>query len=154
MKSQIFKCMYLPYSTLSSSPCKFCKILVVGNFFEQNFILEILVLEITSRKVFYFFIWYDTAVIKQSSSYFSKNFPHLFAFASPNEVSQRNIFFVFFFYIWSSKVNSIFIIIRIWFCSVNSILIGSFSSSSFTSKSLLLYLIKALATGLPVGKIL
>ena len=33
-------------------PCKFDKILVVGYFTEQNFILNILVLEITSRIFF------------------------------------------------------------------------------------------------------
>ena len=43
---------YIPYSTLSSplclAPCKFDKILVVGKIIEQNFIMKILVLEITS----------------------------------------------------------------------------------------------------------
>ena len=71
-----------------------------------------------------------------------------------NEVSLGKFFLVFFFYIWLSKVDSIFIIIRTWFSSVNSILIGSFLSSSFSSKLLLLYFIKISATGLPVTNFL
>ena len=98
-------------------------------------------------------IWYYTAIIKQSSSYFLENFPNQFTFVIFNEVSQSNIFFVF-FYIWSFKFNKIFIISRPVFCSLNSILIGSFCSSLFFSKFLLLYLIKILAAGLLVAKIL
>ena len=67
------------------SPCKFDKFLVVGYFIDQNFVLKILVLEITSRKNFLIllFIRYDTAIIKQLSSYFFwKNYPHQLAFAS------------------------------------------------------------------------
>ena len=59
-----------------------------------------------------------------------KNFPHQFAFVILNEVSHSNIFLVF-LYTRSSKINNIFIISGQFFCSVSSISIGSFSSSSF-----------------------
>ena len=97
---------------LFNLPCKFDKILVVGNFIEQIFILKILVLEITSKKIFliFHFIRYDIAIIKQSSRYFFKKFLSSACFVIFNEVRQRNIFSVFFLYTWSSKVNSIFII--------------------------------------------
>ena len=51
---------------LSSPLCKFGKILVVGNFNEQNFILKILVLEINSKKIFliFLFIRNDTKIIQ------------------------------------------------------------------------------------------
>ena len=68
-----------------------------------------------------------------------------------NEVSQSNIIFVFFLYIWSFKVNSIFIIIRICLF-LSKLNINWFLLSLFSSK-LLLYLIKVLATGRAVAKI-
>ena len=64
------------------SPCKFDKILVVDNFIEQNFILKILVLEITSRNIFLIFLSLGT--IPQLSNNHPVNFlkiiPHQFAF--------------------------------------------------------------------------
>ena len=62
----------IPYSTLSRSPFKFSKILVVGNFMKQIFIYKILVLEITSIKIFliFLFIRYNTTIIKQLSNCF------------------------------------------------------------------------------------
>ena len=119
--------------------------------------MKIIVLEITSRDIFliFLFIRYDTAIIKQSSSYFfGKKFLISLLLQALNEVSQNNFFLVF-LYIRSSKVNSILIISGFSYCSISSILIGSFSSSSFSSKLLLLlYLIKILAAGRPVAKIL
>ena len=91
-------------------------------------------------------------MIPQSSRYFLKIFLINLLLQALNEVSLSNIFLVFFCYIWSSKVNSIFIISGSAFWSVNSISIGSFSFSSFFSEQLLLYLIKVLAAGLPVAK--
>ena len=122
--------------------CKFDKILVVGNFIEQNFILKILVLEITSRKIFLIFlsIRYDTAIIIQSTIFWKFFLISLLSQAL-NVVSLNNIFLVFFLYIQSLKVNSNLIIIRNCFCSVNSISIGSFYSS-FSSKLLLYILLK------------
>ena len=54
------------HSPLCLVPCKFDKILLVDKFIEQNFILKILVLETTSRKIFlnFLFIINDTAIIK------------------------------------------------------------------------------------------
>ena len=93
---------------------------------------------------------YNTAIIKLL---LWKNFLVSLLLQALNEVSQSNIFLVYFLYTWSSKVNYIFIISELAFCSLNSILIGSFSSSSFSSKLLQLYLIKVLATGRPVAKL-
>ena len=60
----------------SPPPCKFGKKLVVDYFVEKKFILKILELEITSKKIFliFLFIMYDTAIIKKSSSYFFGKF--------------------------------------------------------------------------------
>ena len=60
-----------PIPPLCLVPCKFGKILVVGKMIEQNFILKIFVLEITSRKIFFsFFSLGTSAIIKQSSIHF------------------------------------------------------------------------------------
>ena len=80
---------------------------------------------------FSFFIRYKTAIIKQSFSYFFAKFLISLLLQILNEVSQSNIFLVFFLHIWSFKVNSIFIISGSAFCSANSRSIGSFSSSAF-----------------------
>ena len=79
-----------------------------------------------------------------------KIFHHQLAFEILNEVSQSNIFLVFFLYIWSFKVNRIFHHFRTSFflskLNINWFLL----ISSFFSKLFLLYLIKVLATGRPV----
>ena len=115
-------------------PCKFYKILVVGNFIEQNFIFKILVFEINSRKIFliFLFISYDTAIIKQSSSFFLKNYSlvcfcklsmklakSISSFSSCTPDHLKSIAF-------SSLSGSVY-------CSVSSILIDFFSSSLFPS---------------------
>ena len=112
----------------------------------KKFIFKILGLEINSRKIFLFFLFirYDTTIIQ-----FFFIFLISLLLQTLNEVSQSNIF-VFFFYIWSSKVNNIFIISGSAFWSVSSISIDSFTFSSFFSELLLSYLIQDLATGLPV----
>ena len=133
------------------SPCKFGKILVVGNFIEQNFILKILVLEIPSKKISLIFLFtrYETAIIIQLSSYFLKMFLISFILKALNEVSQSNIIFLC---IWSFKVNSIFIISGSFFLfsklNINWLLLFFIVSSDL----LLLYLIKVLATSLSVAK--
>ena len=128
---RIRRCLVPPLYLI---PCEFGKIrsrqfhltkLYIEHFNIKNY-FKIILLN-------FLFIWYDTAII----SYFSKHFPHLLAFVIFNEVNLSNIFLVFFFYIWSFKVDSIFIIIRFCFCSVSSILIGSFSPFSFSSELLL-----------------
>ena len=95
------------------SPCKFGKISVVGNFIEQNFILKIFALKINSRKIFliFLFIRYDTAIIQLL---LWKIFLMSLLLQDINEVRKSNIF-LFFLYIWSFRVNSIFNIIRICF---------------------------------------
>ena len=130
-------------------PCKFGKILVVRKIIHQNFSIWNYFIKIF---IIFLFTRYETTIIKQSFSCFFENFPNLFAFVSLNEVSQSNIFLVFFLYIWLFKVNSNFIISGPAFCSVSSISIGSFSFSSISFK-LLLYFIKVFATGRPVGKL-
>ena len=129
--------------------------MVVGKIIEQNFILKILGLKITSKKILliFLFIRFDTVMIKQSSNYILKSFPHQLAFEIFNEISQSNIFLFNLLFFRAYKVNSIFIISRSAFWSVSSISIGSFSSSLFFSDQLLLYLIKVLVTGWPVFKI-
>ena len=118
----------------------------------KNYIENFSIRNYLKKDILNFLFSLDT--IPQSFSYFFKikNLINLLLQALI-EVSQSNIFFVFFFYTWSFKFNSIFIVIRIYFWSVSSILISSFSSSSFSFESLLLYLIKVLATDLPVAKI-
>ena len=149
-------------SPLSSPQCKFDKILVVGKIIEQNFILKILVLEITSKKIFliFLFIRYDTAIIKQTSSYiFWKKFFISLLLQALNEVNQSNIFLVFlvflvfFLYIWSFKVNRIFIIIRFCFLFSKLNINWFLLFFSFFLKLFLLYLIKVLTTGHSVAKI-
>ena len=148
-KTPVFEVIQSP---LSSPPVSLAKSWSLAISLNKIFILKILVLEITSRMIFliFLFIRYDTAIIQLL---FWKNFLISLLLQAPNEVSQSNIFLVFFFYIWSSKVNSIFIIIRICF------LFNKFNINWFllffivSSKLLLLFLIKALATDLPVAKI-
>ena len=80
--SKVFSVLkqYTVFDIIQSRVClislKFDKLFVVGNFIEQNLILKILVLKSISRKIFliFLFIWYDTAIIKQSSSYFFGKF--------------------------------------------------------------------------------
>ena len=84
---------------------------------------------------------------------FLEKISHQFAFFKLSMKLARAISFSSSFFIWLFKINRIYIIIRICFLSVSSILIGSFSSSSFSSKLLFLYFIKILATGWPVAKI-
>ena len=150
MKHSIRRCP----SPLCLVLCKFGKILVVGEIIGQNFINKIIVLEITSNQIFliFLFIRYDTVMIKQSSSDFLRKNSLQFTFVIFNEVNLNNFFSSSSSCIWSFKANSIFIIIKISFCSVSSILIGSFSSPSFSSELLVLYLINVLSTGLPVAK--
>ena len=121
----------LPYLTLSSPPCNFGKILVVGYFIEQNFILKILVLEIILRKIslIFLFIRYDTTIIQLL---FWKNFLISLLLQALNEIIQSNIFLVFFFYTRSFKVNSIYIISGSDFCLTDSRSIGLFSYSSIS----------------------
>ena len=120
------------------------------NLRRGNFIENISILNYFKKEFLIFlFIRYDTAIIQL----LFEKFPHQLAFVNFNEVSQSNIFLVFFFlYIWSSKVNSIFIFLWSAFCSVNSISIGFFSFSLFSSEQLLLYSIKVLATIRPAAK--
>ena len=151
LKYRIRLCPFFP---LSSTPVSMVKKMVVGKFIKQNFILKILVLEITSKKILliFLFIRYDTAIIKQSSSYFlGKNFLISLILQALNEVSQSNIFLVFFLYIWLFKVNSILIIIGIsyLFSKLNINWFLLFFIVSF--KLLLLNLIKVMTTGLPLA---
>ena len=98
-----------------------------------------LVIKITPRKIFLIFLFtrYETTIIQLL---FLEIFLVSLLLQAIIEVSQSNIFFIFIFYTCSSKFNSIFIIIRVCiFCSISSILIDSFSSSSFSS-NLLLYI--------------
>ena len=91
--------------------------------------MKILVLEITSKKIFLIFFLLGTIPqsSKQLSNYFFGKFSSLVFFCKlSNEVSQSNIFIVFFLYILSSKVNNIFIILGLAFCSVNLISINSY----------------------------
>ena len=87
----------------------------------------------------FLFIIYDTAIIQLL---LWKIFLISLLLQAFNEVSQINIFLVFFFYIWSSKVISIFIIIRIWFSSVKFNINWLLLFFIVFSKLLLLYLIK------------
>ena len=103
----VFDVVQLPFVY---SLCKFSKILVVGNLNEQKFIFKILVLEFTTRKIFW--IFFSLGTIQQSSKShsvtFLKKFHHQLAFVIFNGVSQSNIFLVFFLYIWSFKVKQHF----------------------------------------------
>ena len=99
---------------LSSPPCKFGKILVVDNFVEK-IILKILELEITSKKIFIYFSFHYVRYCNHLVTFLGKNYHQFAFFQALNEVSQSNIFLVFFCYIWSSRFNRIFIIIRICF---------------------------------------
>ena len=98
----------------------------------------------------FLFIRYDFAIIQLL---FWRTFLISLFLQALSKVSQGNIF-VFFFYIWSFKVNSIFIIIRICFLLLLSKpnINWSFSPSSFSFKLLLLYFIKVLATCWPIVK--
>ena len=99
-------------SPFVSSPVNFAKSWSLEKSLNKVLYWKYLVLEITSKKICLIFFLLGT--IPQSSSYFFlKNFLIILLLQSLNEVSQSNIFFVF-FYIWSFKVNSIFIII--WIC--------------------------------------
>ena len=131
----------LSYSTLSSPLVSLSKSWSL-KFYWTKFYIKILVLEITSRKIFliFHFIKYDIAIIKQTFNNILKNLHHQLAFEILNEVSQSNIFHVFFLQIWSFKVNSILIISGPAFCSVNSISICSFSSSFFSEQLLIIWL--------------
>ena len=96
----------------------------------NKYLIKNLVLEITSRKIFLIFLFIKYRYRNHPVNFLKILFISLLLQAI-NEVSQDNIFLVFFLYIWSSKVNSIFTVSGLAFCSVSSMLIGSFSSSSF-----------------------
>ena len=129
--------MIIPYSTLSSPPLSSPPISLTKSWSLATSLKKIYIENFIIRNYFKkdFLNFFSLGTISQSSNNhpvtFIEKFTHQFVFQALNEVSQSNIFLVFFIYFWSSKVNSIFIIIRIGFSSVNSILIDFFSSSSF-----------------------
>ena len=134
----------LSSSPLSSPPCNFEKIFVVDYFIEKFYFENFSIRDYFKKDLLKFsFHWYDTIIIQ----FFCWKNPHQLTFIIFNEVSQSNIFLVFFLCTWWFKINRIFIISVLKLCSVNLISICSFSSFSFSSELLLLYSIKALATG-------
>ncbi len=67
---------------------------------------------------------YDIRIIKYTIVIFWRNLLISLLLYAFNEISLSNVLFIFSFYIQPFKVNSIFIIIKISFCSVNSISIS------------------------------
>ena len=137
-------------------PSKFDKILVFGNFIEQNFYIEKFSIINYWRKIFliFLFIKYYTTIIKQSSSYFFRKF---FSSASICKISMKLARAV-------SSSSSSFASDHLKSISFSSISRSAFSLINFinwfllffiiSSEILLLYSIKILTTGRPVIKFL
>ena len=92
-------------------PCKFGKILVVDHFVEKNYIENLRIWNYF-KKDFLNFSFHYVRYCNHPVT-FLKIFLISLLLQALNEVSISKIFLVFFFYIWSFKVDSIFIIIRI-----------------------------------------